>query len=100
MVSADVVQPDSDHPGSNPAPGQAIDDRPSLYKPIDVEQLKKGAPNFTVTFTEDKNGFYIHGRKFEHVASPMTSARKARISIGVLSANNYFLHILTLLNHS
>jgi FtsP/CotA-like multicopper oxidase with cupredoxin domain len=30
---------------------------------------------FTVTFTEDKNGFYINGRKFVPDASPMTSVR-------------------------
>ena len=32
-------------------------------------------PDFTVTFTEDKNGFYINGRKFAADAPPMTSAR-------------------------
>jgi hypothetical protein len=35
----------------------------------------KTAPDFTVTFTEDKNGFYINGHKFAAAASPMTSAR-------------------------
>jgi hypothetical protein len=44
----------SDHPGSNPVPGQAINDRAALYKPIDVEPRRKGAPNFIVTFTEDR----------------------------------------------
>src|SRR5439155_4812498 len=59
MVLADLVQP-----GSDPPPEQAhtIDDRPPLYKAINVEPLKKVAPNFIVTFTEDKNGFYINGR--------------------------------------
>jgi len=37
--------------------------------------LKKTAPDFIVTFTEDKNGFYINGRKFAADAGPMTSAR-------------------------
>jgi FtsP/CotA-like multicopper oxidase with cupredoxin domain len=49
--------------------------RPPLYRLIDVEPLKRAAPDFTVTFTEDKNGFYINGRKFAVDASPMTSAR-------------------------
>jgi suppressor of ftsI len=77
MVLADLVQPSSDRSGSNAPPGRmhAIDDRPPLYKPIDVERLKKTAPDFTVTFTEDKNGFYINGRKFAPDASPMTSVR-------------------------
>ncbi len=77
MVLADLVQPGSDRPSSNPPPEQvhAIDGRPPLYKPIDVEPLKKVAPDFIVTFTEDKNGFYINDRKFAPDASPMTSAR-------------------------
>jgi suppressor of ftsI len=77
MVVADLVQPSSDRLGSNSPPKQvhAIDDRPPLYKPLDVERLKKTAPGFTVTFTEDKNGFYINGRKFAADASPMTSVR-------------------------
>src|SRR5437667_217152 len=82
MVLADVVQPTSDrrnpnHPSSDPAPEQehAIDHRPPVYKPVNVEPLKKAAPDFTVTFTEDKNGFYINGRKFAADAPPMTTAR-------------------------
>ncbi|MCU1296061.1 MAG: multicopper oxidase type 2 [Acidobacteriaceae bacterium] len=78
MVLADVVPAkNSDQPGLH-APlkqADAIDNRPPVYKPIDVEPLKKTAPDFTVTFTEDKNGFYINGRKFAMDASPMTTAR-------------------------
>ncbi len=72
MVLADLVQPSSARPRDHVS---TIDGRPPLYKPIDVETLKKSAPNFIVTFTEDKGGFYINGRKFEPDASPMTSAR-------------------------
>lgn len=77
MVLADLVQPSSDRLGSNSPAKQvhAIDDRPPVYRPLDVERLKKTAPDFTVTFTEDKNGFYINGRKFAPDASPMTSVR-------------------------
>ena len=82
MVLADVVQPTSDrrnpnHPSSDLASerARAIDDRPPVYKPVDVEPLKKTAPEFTVTFTEDKKGFYINGRKFAADASPMTTVR-------------------------
>ncbi|MCU1272213.1 MAG: multicopper oxidase type 2 [Acidobacteriaceae bacterium] len=77
MVLADVVPPTSDRATSNRAPEQAhaVDHRRPAYKPIDVEPLKKVAPDFTVTFTEDKNGFYINGRKFAADAPPMTTAR-------------------------
>ena len=87
MVLADVMQPGSDHPGSNPVPGQAINDRSALYELVDVEPLKKGAPNFIVRFTEDKNSFYIHGRKFEPAAGPTTSARIGTYQHWRLSAN-------------
>jgi len=77
MVLADLVQPSSDRPSSYPAPNNvhALDDRPPIYKPIDVESRKKTAPDFIVTFTEDKNGVYINGRKFAADARPMTIAR-------------------------
>jgi FtsP/CotA-like multicopper oxidase with cupredoxin domain len=77
MVLADLVQPSSDQSSPDRASEQApaIDARPPLHKPIDVESLKKAAPDFTVIFTEDANGFYINGRKFAMDASPMTSAR-------------------------
>ena len=52
-----------------------VDRRPPAYKPIDVEPLEKTAPDFTVTFTEDKNGFYINGQKFAMDAPPMTTAQ-------------------------
>jgi suppressor of ftsI len=77
MVLADLTPPSSDQLASNSMPKQAhtIDGRPPVYKRRDVEPLKKTAPDFTVTFTEDKNGFYINGRKFAPDASPMTSVR-------------------------
>jgi suppressor of ftsI len=80
MVLADLVRPSPNQPSSDAAPEQthAIDHRPPVYKPVDVEPLKKIAPDFTVTFTEDKNGFYINGRKFAADALPMTSARIGR----------------------
>ncbi len=52
-----------------------VDHRQPVYKPINVEPLKKVAPDFTVIFTEDKSGFYINGHKFAADAPPMTTAR-------------------------
>jgi suppressor of ftsI len=82
MVLADVTEPTSDRASSNqpssdavPEQAHSVDHRPPLYKPINVEPLEKTAPDFTVTFTEDKNGFYINGQKFATDAPPMTTAR-------------------------
>jgi len=77
MVLADLTQPSSDRIGSKSPPKQvhAIDEHRPLYKRFDPERLKKTTPDFTVTFTEDKNGFYINGRKFAPDSSPMTSIR-------------------------
>jgi suppressor of ftsI len=77
MVLADIVLAGSDQSNrdSPPRRAHAVNDRPAVYKPVDVEPLEKTAPDFIVTFTEDKNGFYINGRKFAADASPMTSAR-------------------------
>jgi suppressor of ftsI len=90
MVLADLVQPSAvrssaDQTGPDQRPDQpsalprqqayVLDDRPPIYKPIDVEPLKKAEPAFTVVFTEDKNSFYINGRKYAPDASPMTTAR-------------------------
>jgi FtsP/CotA-like multicopper oxidase with cupredoxin domain len=77
MVLADLVPPAPRQSSANPGLRQvhAIDDRPPVYKPINVEPLEKTTPDFTVTFTEDKDAFYINGRKFKTDASPMTTAR-------------------------
>jgi FtsP/CotA-like multicopper oxidase with cupredoxin domain len=82
MVLADVVQPtpgpsnaDQSHPNQAPELTHSFDHRPPVYKPVNTELLKKTAPDFRVTFTEDKNGFYINGRKFAPDAPPMTVAR-------------------------
>ena len=49
-----------------------------IYKEISTQEMRKlegSEPDFTVTFAEDKNGFYINGRKFAMDAPAMTSAR-------------------------
>jgi suppressor of ftsI len=48
-----------------------------IFKNLDLTAEEKTAPRFTVTFTEDKNGFYINGRKVTPDAAPM-----ARVKIG------------------
>jgi suppressor of ftsI len=84
MVLADLVQPGPDRarpaqPNSDarprPEPEHADQGRRSLHKPINLELLKKRPPMFTAIFTEDKNGFYINGKKFAMAAEPLTSVR-------------------------
>jgi len=72
MVLADLVQPNS---AARHLVSHARDKRPPIYKPVNLEALKKAAPDFTVTFTEDKQGFYINGQKYSPDADPMTTAR-------------------------
>jgi suppressor of ftsI len=77
MVLADLVQSGSDPSSSDRTLEQphANDNRPPVYKTVNLEPLKKTTPDFTVRFTEDKNGFYINGQKFALDASPMTTVR-------------------------
>jgi suppressor of ftsI len=79
MVLADVVPSVSRRSNSkersSPEHAYALDQRPPVYKPVDVNFLKKTTPDFTVTFTEDENGFYINNRKFAMDAPPMTTVR-------------------------
>jgi suppressor of ftsI len=49
-----------------------------VYKQISrraLQTLEAGAPDFTVVFTEDKNGFYINGEKFSMDSAPMLTVR-------------------------
>jgi len=74
MVLADMVPDAPAKPEASPAPA-AVTVSPPAYDPIDLDKLKQTAPDFSVTFTEDKNGFYINGAKFAADAAPMTTAR-------------------------
>jgi FtsP/CotA-like multicopper oxidase with cupredoxin domain len=56
-----------------PAPRDA---RAPVYKPVSPAQIagiENSAPGFVVTFTEDKNGFYINGKKFSMADPPMVT---------------------------
>jgi suppressor of ftsI len=47
---------------------------PAVYKELskqEIQKLEVSKPDFTVTFTEDKSGFYINGRKFSMDDPPM-----------------------------
>ena len=48
----------------------------ATYKPVSPAQIasvENSPPDFTVTFTEDKNGFYINGKKFGMADPPMVT---------------------------
>ncbi len=69
MVLADIVPAERSNPQSRPGEG-----KPPvrvIFSPIDLKRVEASAPQFVVTFTEDKQGFYINGQKFEMNSGPM-----------------------------
>src|SRR5882724_4164088 len=71
MVLADLVP----RPSQDATP--KISERsikPDL-KTLDLTAEEETPPRFTVTFTEDKSGFYINGEKFTPDAAPMVRAK-------------------------
>jgi FtsP/CotA-like multicopper oxidase with cupredoxin domain len=69
MVLADVVST----PPSNPATQPALGGAPvyATFSPTLLKRVESSKPQFIVTFTEDKEGFYINGQKFEMNSGPM-----------------------------
>ena len=70
MVLADIIPgskiPESNHVGTTGRP---------VHKIVHVNGLEQSNPDFVATFTEDKNGFYINGRKFETQSKPMLQVK-------------------------
>jgi suppressor of ftsI len=73
MILADIVARPAG-PSTARVPASSL--KPDL-KTVDVSAEEKMPPQFTVTFTEDKHGFYINGQKFTLDAEPMV-----RVKIG------------------
>jgi suppressor of ftsI len=69
MVIADLAVGDA--PKEQPKVPKRILGRAKLLPIAKIARLEKKAPDFTVVFTEDKNGFYINDKKFAMDASPM-----------------------------
>src|SRR5438105_561243 len=69
MVLADIVS----------TPPSSLQTRPALggspvyatFSPVILKRVETSEPQFVVTFTEDKQGFYINGQKFEMNSGPM-----------------------------
>ena len=71
MTLADIVNLPHTDEKVVPAPR---DVRAAVYKPVSPSQIaniESNSPDFVVTFTEDKNGFYINGKKFGMTDPPM-----------------------------
>jgi suppressor of ftsI len=50
--------------------------QPPIYKPLSPKltaRVENSASDFVVSFTEDKKGFYINGKKYGPMDAPMTS---------------------------
>jgi FtsP/CotA-like multicopper oxidase with cupredoxin domain len=69
MVLADIVSAQPSNHRARPGPPGA-----PVYAPFSSSMLKRvkaSEPQFVVNFTEDKEGFYINGQKFEMTDGPM-----------------------------
>ena len=77
MVLADIV------PAQQPTlQSQSATTGAPVYKTFsqaDLKHVESSEPEFVVTFTEDKQGFYINGQKFEMTSGPMLT-----VDIGAL----------------
>jgi FtsP/CotA-like multicopper oxidase with cupredoxin domain len=105
MVLADLVSLPQPNPGAAPTPR---DVRPPVYKPVSparIASIENRSPDFVVTFTEDKNGFYINGKKFGMADPPMvTVATGAYRHWRVVNATNelhpFHIHQVHFLTYS
>ena len=70
MVLADIVPA-----GATPLTVPIVDRRPATYQVVNLEKIKAAAPQFVAVFSEDRNGFYINGRKYSPNAEPMVRAK-------------------------
>ena len=69
MIVADVVSAQPSKLQARPALGG----KPvyANFSPAVLQRIEASEPQFVVTFTEDKQGFYINGQKFEMNSGPM-----------------------------
>jgi FtsP/CotA-like multicopper oxidase with cupredoxin domain len=71
MVLADIVP----RSGAGSAAKISVTSVKPALNTVDLAGEEKTSPRFTVTFTEDKNGFYINDEKFAPDAAPMVRAK-------------------------
>ena len=75
MVIADVVSSKRDDSPLHYVPATTGSPVHKHISSRQMRSLEASPPNFTVTFTEDKNGFYINGKKFSMNDLPMLRVR-------------------------
>ena len=67
------------------------------FSPNQLNNLKASQPDFTVIFTEDKNSFYINGKKFSMQSDPMVtvpvgSLQRWRIVNATVELHPFHIH--------
>jgi FtsP/CotA-like multicopper oxidase with cupredoxin domain len=71
MILADIISGTASRGTSSKT---ALTTKPD-QKILDLTTEEKAPPQFTVIFTEDKDGFYINGAKYTPAAEPMVHAK-------------------------
>src|SRR5438128_2732196 len=69
MVLADIVSAQA--PNIQPRPALGGSPVCATFSPVVLKRVETSEPQFVVIFTEDKQGFYINGQKFEMNSGPM-----------------------------
>jgi suppressor of ftsI len=95
MVLADIVSAQPRNVQTRPALGGS----PvyAIFSPPTLKRIEVSGPQFVVTFTEDKQGFYINGQKFEMNAGPMLtvdvgSLQRWRIANSTKEVHPFHIH--------
>jgi FtsP/CotA-like multicopper oxidase with cupredoxin domain len=95
MVLADIVsaQP-AKLPSRPPLGGKPVY---ANFSPAMLQRVEAGDPQFVVNFTEDKQGFYINGQKFEMTDGPMLtvdtgSLRRWRVTNPTKEVHPFHIH--------
>ena len=75
MVLGDLVSDPEAHSSSHRVPTTSGTPMFREFSRDQIKKLETNTPDFTVVFTEDKEGFYINGEKFSMDSAPMLKVR-------------------------
>jgi FtsP/CotA-like multicopper oxidase with cupredoxin domain len=92
MVIADVVSRSHGGESSHQVPATTGVPVYREFPHRQVEKLESSAPDFKVVFTEDKNGFYIDGKKFSMDSAPMLRVRVGSLQHWRVMNDSHELH--------
>lgn len=73
MVLADIVSAKT--VGRAPHRAPRVPPVHAIFSPAVVKRVEAAEPQFVVNFTEDKQGFYINGQKFQMTDRPMLTVK-------------------------